>query len=625
MAKKVEVEVDVKSNVPQTIAGLKELKKQLKQTAAGSDDFKRLVNEIDDLEDKLKGAKGAAADWIDTLESAGGPLGQLGAGLNKLKVATTSFGAALKATGIGLAVTAIGGLVAAFSQVEGSTKKLEPLMIGLQRILGGIFEALTPLIDSFVNLATKALPYVTDGIKVFYSSLVALFTLVKEAGAGVGKVLKGVFTLDMDSIKEGFNQLKGSWDKTIQSYDDTATRFEAGTKKLTKIEKENLKDRKEAADKALQEKLKRLEAEDKLDEARLNKLKEQALAEAFGDDQRLYVEQQFYEKSYQLKLKDIEDKQKLYAKDSNEFKALEAEKLQLEAERIAKTREFADKDLQIRKERGDKITEFEVKLAADLQKIEDDKLAKQIKDLEDATMLDEARLKVLSENSAEFFEQQRKLEDDIYAQKLLKAKGNAKQIEAIETEHKANLKNIDKAEFQAKKDLQLQIVNLYGGFGKALQEIAGKNKGLAIAGLIIEQAAGVASIIINTQKAAAKAGYFTPLGIATLVAGAGSVVSAVLATKKGIDQINQVNVPGGASAGGATTSSIPAPTYGSGAPSATIPTINTTTENNPATQISQTIQNAQQTPIRAYVVSSDITTQQALDRKTNKAATFALG
>ena len=163
MAKKLEVEIDVKSNTKGSIAELKELKKQLKETAAGSAEFKKLSNEIDDLEDKIKGAKQGSADWIDTLESAGGPLGALGSALNKAKVATVSFGTALKAIGIGLIVAAIGGLVAAFNNVEGAGKKLEPLMIGLEKILGGIFEALTPLIDAFIELATDALPYVTDG------------------------------------------------------------------------------------------------------------------------------------------------------------------------------------------------------------------------------------------------------------------------------------------------------------------------------------------------------------------------------------------------------------------------------------------------------------------------------
>jgi hypothetical protein len=346
------------------------------------------------------------------------------------------------------------------------------------------------------------------------------------------------------------------------------------------------------------------------------------MALAFSEEQKLAVEQAFYEKSYQLKLKDIEDKQKLYKKESNEYKELEATKISLQAEFIEKSKEFNEKGEEIRKENGQKILDFEVALAKRLQELDDEKLANKIKDLEDQTRLDEARLKVLEVNSILYFEAQRKLENDLYEERLVKAKGNAKQIEAIQLEHKANLKNIDQAEYQAKKDLQLQIVALYGGFGRALSELAGKNKGLAIAGLLIEQAAGVATIIINTQKAAAKAGYFTPLGIATLVAGAASVVAAVVATKKGIDQINSTPVPGGsASSGGA---SAPAPTY-AGAPTANIPTINASGGANPATQISQTIQNASQSPMRAYVVSGDITTQQQLDRRANRGATFGLG
>jgi tetrahydromethanopterin S-methyltransferase subunit B len=623
MAKKVEVDIEVKSNLEGSIAELKELKKQLKQTAAGSDEFKKLYGQIDDLEDKIKSAKGASADWVDTLESAGGPLGALGGAINKAKVATQSFGAAFKAIGIGLLVSLIAGLVGAFTQTEGSMKKLEPIMTAFEKILGGIFEAIQPILDAFIDLATKALPYVTDGIKILYASLVGLFTLVKEGGGAIGKILKGIFTLDMDVVNEGYEDLKGTWDKTVTAFNKSTEDFDKGYAKQTKSQKKSAEDANAIADKALADKLKRMETDDKLDEAKLAKLKAEAMALAFSEEQKLAVEQAFYEKSYQLKLKDIEDKQKLYKKDSNEYKELEAAKITLQAEGIEKNKEFNEKSAAIRKENGQKIVDFEIQLAKDLQKIEDDKLAKQILALEDETRLDEARLKVLSVNSKEYFDAQRKLENDLYAEKIKKAKGNAKLIEAIELEHKANLKNIDQSEFEAKKDLQLQIANLYGGFGKALQELAGKNKGLAIAGLLIEQAAGVAAIIINTQKVASKAGYVSPLGIATLVAGAAGVVAAVVATKKGIDQINATQVPGGGGAGGANMQA-PLPAYSSGM-STSIPTINTEGGANPATQISQTIQNAQSAPIKAYVVSGEIASQQQLDRKANRGATFNLG
>jgi hypothetical protein len=46
---------------------------------------------------------------------------------------------------------------------------------------------------------------------------------------------------------------------------------------------------------------------------------------------------------------------------------------------------------------------------------------------------------------------------------------------------------------------------------------------------------------------------------------------------------------------------------------------------NPNTQIAQTIGAAQSRPVRAFVVSQDIQNQTALDRRTNRAATFVGG
>jgi hypothetical protein len=45
---------------------------------------------------------------------------------------------------------------------------------------------------------------------------------------------------------------------------------------------------------------------------------------------------------------------------------------------------------------------------------------------------------------------------------------------------------------------------------------------------------------------------------------------------------------------------------------------------NPTTQLGQTLTNSQK-PLRAYVVSGEISSQQALDRRTSRAATFSGG
>lgn len=250
----VGVNVNIKTNVAGSIGELKALKKQLKETAAGSDEFKKLTNQIDDLELKLKGSKQAAGDWVDQLASAPGPLGQVGGALNKLKVSTQSFGGALKATGIGLFVAALGGMIAAFAQSEKATQKLQPLLIGFEKIFNGIFKVIEPLIDAFLDLATQALPYVTKSFGVAYSAITSFLQGIGSLGQAVGKLIKGDFVGAWDSAKEavtGFGQ----------RYDEANKRFIQGTEEVTKTEQEELDKRKEAAEKAAEEKRKKQEAE----------------------------------------------------------------------------------------------------------------------------------------------------------------------------------------------------------------------------------------------------------------------------------------------------------------------------------------------------------------------------
>lgn len=245
MAIEKEINLNVKSNIEGSIGELKALKRELKGVDVGTEEFKKLFNQIDDLEDKIKSAKNKSSDWIDSLQNAGGPIGMVGSGLNSLKVSTQSFGAALKATGIGLIVIALGGLAAAFSQNDNAMKKLKPLLDGMQKILQGIFKAVEPLLDAFLDLAMQALPYVTQGIGLFYSALVGLFTLVKEVGGGYIKMMKGIITLDFDAAKEGFNQMKDSFSKAVKSGEDAYAKFQSGSKEQTASEKEELAKRRE--------------------------------------------------------------------------------------------------------------------------------------------------------------------------------------------------------------------------------------------------------------------------------------------------------------------------------------------------------------------------------------------
>jgi hypothetical protein len=692
MAEKVEVDIEVNSNLKGSIAELKELKKQLKETAAGSAEFKRLANEIDDLEDKIKGSKAGAADWIDTLESAGGPIGALGGALNKAKVATVSFGTALKATGIGLIVAAIGGLVAAFNNVEGAGKKLEPLLIGFEKILGGIFAALEPLIDSFVELATAALPYITKGIGIFYSTLVGLFNLVKNVGVGVGQILKGIFTLDFDSVSEGYEKIKTAIPAAMDAGKAAFGRYEEGTKRLTKTEKENLKERGEANAKALDEKKKQMEAQDKLDEAALEKLKAEALAVAETEQQKFDVEKQFADKLYALRLKDLEDRLALEKKGSAEYKQILADITKLQADKIASDAEFAAKgkeiaekaaedlrkandeargkaelDLELQKEKGlldeaayqQALYDMRVKYAnsneeltkaeIDLLKFKNEEKKKKLQEERELTALgiqtqieeiDRLNAKVEGDFALDIerLAQKRELLAQAEANELANTELTELQRTEVRNKYAKERENItnqelatERAAQEAKVQLQNAYADLAGQFGQTLQAIAGKNKGVAIAGIIIEQASNIAKVVANTAAANAKAAAAFPLTggapwtiINTISAGL-SIASTIAAASKAISQIKSTNAES-ASGGGTATAPAqgPPPTYG-GAPAAMgAPQIQASQGLNATSQIAQTI-GAAQRPVRAYVVSGDVSSQQALDRRTSAAATFSGG
>ena len=187
---------------------LRELKQQLKATAAGTPEFKELSARIRDVEDGLENAKAGANDFAGALENADGPVGMLGKGIRQLEIATSSWGAALKATGIGLLVGLVGGLAAAFAKNEGAMKKLEPIMTQFGRILNGILGAMKPIIDGFINLATKAMPYVSKAFEVAYSSLSAFLQSLGKVGEAVGKILKGDFAGAWESAKSSVTDFK---------------------------------------------------------------------------------------------------------------------------------------------------------------------------------------------------------------------------------------------------------------------------------------------------------------------------------------------------------------------------------------------------------------------------------
>ena len=347
MAEKIEVDLEVKSNLGQSISDLKDLKRQLKDTAAGSEDFKKIYGQIDDLEDKIKSSKNASSDWVDSLENAGGPLGMLGSSINKAKVATQSFSGALKATGIGLVVALVAGLVAAFQDNESAMKKLQPLLDGMQKIFQGIFRAVEPLFNILVDLALEALPFVSKAFEVVYSSVTAVFQSLGYLGNAVKKLISGDFS-------GAFEDAKKSVTSFSQNYDDASKRFVSGTKEMTEAEKEEAKKRAELREKELERiaelEKKKKEAEEKAREERNKRASDLGKDAEARYDELLKIEADAREKNRLALLTDQEKELELIAKnyDDKIAKSKLAGISTVEQE-IAKANEINDVNLKYQK------------------------------------------------------------------------------------------------------------------------------------------------------------------------------------------------------------------------------------------------------------------------------------
>jgi hypothetical protein len=188
----------------------------------------------------------------------------------------------------------------------------------------------------------------------------------------------------------------------------------------------------------------------------------------------------------------------------------------------------------------------------------------------------------------------------------------------------------EKAAAQAKQDINMAYLKLFEQFGNVLGQVAGKNKALAIAGIVISQAAAIGQIIAQTSIANAKSVAASPLtfgmpwvAINTISAGL-SIASTIASAIKSIQGINSAASEAGVTGGGGSAGAVSAPPPLPKATGAAAPEVQSTGGMNPNTQLAETLGKAQ-APIKAYVVSGDVSSQQALDRRTSRAATFSGG
>jgi hypothetical protein len=217
-------------------------------------------------------------------------------------------------------------------------------------------------------------------------------------------------------------------------------------------------------------------------------------------------------------------------------------------------------------------------------RLQDDekKTAELEKIVSDSTATFDARLAAIDAEQALF---EKQFEDKVITEEEYnrKVKGLSKSRE-----------DIDKAEKAAKAANLKAVGDLLGNLSSLLGESTAAGK-----------AAAVAQATISTYQAAVSS-YNSLSGI-PIVGPALGAVAAGVAVASGIANVNKilsVQVPGGGGGGGTapTAAAMPSP-----------PSFNTVGSSS-TNQLAQTIGSQSQTPIKTFVVASDVSTAQALDR-----------
>jgi hypothetical protein len=747
----------LRGQIRETTVGLQKLADEGKQ---GTAEFEKLRSKLDELNDAQDKVNFQAGQFDDQLASLPGPIGQVGGaiqgfneGLNKF-----SLGFKLALGAVGLIIGAIAAFKESLSRTEEGQAKLNKITEAFTKIMNGVFAVIEPvammLADLLIGLLEndKVMKGLSVTMGVLSGAFTAVFGVAKELGgfiinnlvnqfkvligvaSGAGKVLKGVFTFDLDLIKEGVSQVGNTVKTGFTSFVDNvkstakgigtavvdgvktgmetgSKSFSEGAKRLTEAEKKAAEEaeakRKERGAKAAEEakkleeqRLKDLEAANKvLTEAYLSGLEDRdkeiykrgeklnadilalekagitdrtAVLEAYNRDVdaiNTKFDEDQKKKDEEKKQKALETAKLLFdeAQMANENRTAaleqrynkeialinEKEKMMLSVEGLSEEQKktiretAANERLSQQTARYDEliaIIDEKEKIALSNLELTESQKTKIVLDAQaersavEKTRIDDELLGIENELAllTTTFDRRKELIGQKEAELLTQEGITENQRTQIKQQAADERAAIDMAELEARAEMQNAYLDLAGQFGSFLKEIAGKNKKLAIAGVIVEQAAAIGKIVVNTGIANAKALAATPLTFGqpfiaiNTISAALSIASSVAAGIKAIQQINSADsgtAPSGGSlprsAGGGASASAPVPPT---LERAAVPQITGTQgQASPGQQIAQTLAARSEKPIKAFVVSGDVTSQQALDRRTTRAATFSGG
>lgn len=604
-----EVVINVKANTKEAETSLKGVNSEIKNT-------QQVSGELTGSLDKMTGGA------ITKFTAFKGTLKGVTGGFKSLRVAVLS-------TGIGALILAVSALTAAFTGSEEGQNKFAKIMTVIGALTGNLVDLLADLGEGIISVFENPKEALLNFKDLLVENITNRFNSILETVGYVGKAMKLVFEGEFSKALDVGKKAASSLVDTFTGVPNTIDRATEATKgfikeqvneakaaasvadmraKADKIERKLIVDRSKLESEIALLRLKsRQEDEFTAQERKQALLDAQALEEQLLAQETEYLElrrdAQVLENTFSRSNKENLDKEAQAIAEVNRVVARRADAARSTQRELNRVSKEIERDEQAKAKEEQAKIDADIKKEQDrlaaIQKIQDDFRIKQ-QDKEAETNLQKVQLeesrKLAELDRLNATEEEKQAIRDYYAQAKLDA-------EDADTQASIELSN---KEAEAKRQNLAAVGNALSSFASLVGEQTGAGK-----------AAAIAATLISTYQSAQDS-YKSLAGIPIIgpALGAAAAAVAVASGFKQIQAIKATKVPNDRGKSNVATPGASSVTAAAQAPSFNV------VGGGATNQLAGLLAEETQKPVKAYVVSNEVTTAQSLDRNIVESATL---
>jgi len=595
----------------------------------------KAVKEIEKLNKSVTDTQTQSKEASKNLDSISG------GAISKFKGLQSSVGGVVKsfkslkfailASGIGALLLAVVAVGKAFTSSEQGQNKFAKLMGVIGSVTGNLLDILANLGEKIISVFENPKQALIDFKNLIVENITNRFNAIIDTLGFLGSAFKKVFSGDFSGALEDAKKAGSSYVDSLTGVKNTLDKVTEATKGFVKELKEEAKIAGQIADqRAKADKVERalIVERAKANRDRAELLDKAAQKENFNAKERIgfleeaaKIDEEITKKEINAARLRLEAKQaenaltKSTKADLDEEANLKARLIDLETQRLTKQKTVSAQIVTARREELTELKEIEDAETARLKEIEDKRLAEE-KEKTDKQIADEKSLfdlkKQIKESEAVTEEQRRLLEiektTEHYNNLIQLAKEQGLETINLETAKTNALNKLNetnsKNEIEWEKLTQTQKSLIISQGLSNLSNILGKESAVG-------KAAAIASATISTYQSATDS-YKSLSGI-PVVGPALGFAAAGVAIASGIANVKKIASTKLPQGGGGSAPSISSNVGSTPSIPSAPPSFNVVGQSD-TNQLADAIGSQSKQPTKAYVVSSDVTNAQEMDR-----------